>query len=79
MVTKTHKRRISLVLYRALSTYLTNKLKRESQNLLLTSCWLFSRCAHFPLLYKGLLVVACSVLVNRKSRLRLLMMDGGSG
>ena len=74
-----------------------------SQNLLLTSCWLFSRCAllffsrllqishkvgvrtscsqlarqRFPLLVKGLLVVARSVLVNRKSELRLLMTDGG--
>lgn len=60
-------------------TYLPNKKKGASQNLVLTSCWLFiSPCAlAFSLTSKGLLVVARIVLVNRKSELRLLMTDGG--
>lgn len=60
-------------------TYLPNKKKGASQNLVLTRCWLFiSPCAlAFSLTSKGLLVVARIVLVNRKSELRLLMTDGG--
>lgn len=60
-------------------TYLPNKNKGASQNLVLTSCWLFiSPCAlAFSLTSKGLLVVARIVLVNRKSEFRLLMTDGG--
>lgn len=60
-------------------TYLPDKKKGASQNLVLTSCWLFiSPCAlAFSLTSKGLLVVARIVLVNRKGELRLLMTDGG--